>query len=110
MADTYKILLTRATVNLIDEHLERVTGHDEGTQGDDTGQSEGDLEQLRLDPLHRRVDLDRLTSDGILSLMLPLKFGSGSLNVGDSSDSPLDGKIDFLLLPVLDENYRPEAA
>lgn len=110
MASTYEILLAWATINLIDEHLERVAGHDEGTQGNDAGQSEGDLEQLGLDSLHRRVDLDRLASDGVLSLMLPLKFGSGPLNVGNSSDAPLDGKIDFLLLPVLEEDYRPEAA
>lgn len=110
MTSTYEILLARASINLIDKHLERVAGNDEGTKGNNTGQSEGNLEQLGLDPLHRRVDLDRLAGDGVFGLVLPLKLGSGLLDVGDSSDAPLDGKVDFLLLPILKEDYRPETA
>lgn len=37
------------------------------------------------------------------------ELSAAVLEGGDIADSPADGQVDFLTLPVLDEDYGPEA-
>lgn len=105
---TYQVLLARAIVDFIDEDLKGVAGHNQSTQSNNTSQSKGDLEQLSLDALHGLIHLNNFASDRVLSFAIPLKLRSRLLDTGHTPDTPLHGKVDLLLLPVLEENDRPE--
>lgn len=72
----YQILLASTTVDLIDKHLKGVAGYHQATEGNNASEGKGNLEQLCLDALDRVVDLDRLPSDGVLGLILPLELGA----------------------------------
>lgn len=58
--------------------------------------------------LIRRVDLDNLPSNRVLGFPLKLELGPGKLNLGYSSDRPLNSEILLLYLPVLEEDDGPQ--
>lgn len=105
---TYKILLSRPAVDFVDENLERVACNNETSKNNNTNQCKGNLQQLGLDALDGIVDLDRFTSDGVFCLVFPLELRARMLDAGDTTNSPLNGQINLLLLPILEEDDRPE--
>lgn len=107
---TDKVGLKRSAVHLVDEDLERIAHDNKPSENNDTGNREWDLQQLCPESLKRRVDLNRLSRNNVLRLMIKLELRSWVLNLGHSPNTPLHGEINLLLLPELKENHGPQTA
>lgn len=108
-SSTYQVLLKGPAVDLGDKDLNGKAEGDEAAEGDDAGEGKGDLQQLVGEAAEGRIDLDGLAGDGVLGLAVKEELGPGQLDLGDAADAPLDGEVDLLLLPVLEEDDGPEA-
>ena len=63
-----------------------------------------------METLGGREDQHLLSSDRIRALLLVLKVSTLGLNLGDTTYTPSHAKVNFLMLPVFNEDDTPQTA
>lgn len=96
-------------VDFGDEDLDAEAGADQRSKHGCGQECEWNLQQLAGETLERRVSLDLLAGNWVGDFALVLKVWAWLLEFRHPTNTPLECKVDFLLLPVLDEDNTPEA-
>lgn len=66
------------------------------------------MERLTCESFPCREEFNDLAGDGVLDFLFVDELGTAVLEGGHISDAPADGEVDFLPLPVLNEDHRPQ--
>lgn len=98
----------RPVVHLAEEDFDREYARVQCAEHGARTEREGDLERLTCESFPRGEELDDLAGDGVLDFLFMDKLGAAVLERGDIADTPADGEVDFLPLPVLDKDHGPE--
>lgn len=106
--ETYQVALKGAIVDLANKYLDTEAHSNKTSKNQRSSQCERNLQGLSCKSFDGRVDLDCFSGHWVDDLVLVLELRSFLLDLRYAPDTPLYSKVDFLLLPILDEYHTPQ--
>jgi hypothetical protein len=108
-SNTYQHRLEWAVVNLRYHHLDSKRHCIKRRKYATSSQCKWYLKGLSDQSLPGGENLDDFSSHRVFRLRLGLESGTFALDLGDITNIPAYSEVDFLTLPLLDEDNRPKA-